>query len=93
MKNAVFWDVAPCDSCQNRLFGGTYRVQHQGDKNRRNMNNVFLRNVFRLLVAATIPTSPILTIPMMDAIHSSETSVLTETTRRRIAEDVCLLRC
>jgi hypothetical protein len=23
MKNAVFWDVIPCDSCQNRRFGGT----------------------------------------------------------------------
>jgi hypothetical protein len=25
MKNAVFWDVAPCRSCVNRRFGGTYR--------------------------------------------------------------------
>jgi hypothetical protein len=23
MKNAVFWDVTPCDSCKNRCFGGT----------------------------------------------------------------------
>jgi hypothetical protein len=23
MKNAVSWDVTPCDSCMNRLFGGT----------------------------------------------------------------------
>jgi hypothetical protein len=23
MKNAVFWDVAPCRSCVNRRFGGT----------------------------------------------------------------------
>jgi hypothetical protein len=22
MKNAVFWDVAPCRSCVNRSFGG-----------------------------------------------------------------------
>jgi hypothetical protein len=22
MKNAVFWDVTPCDSCKNRRFGG-----------------------------------------------------------------------
>jgi hypothetical protein len=26
MKNAVFWDVAPCSSCVNRRFGGTYRI-------------------------------------------------------------------
>jgi hypothetical protein len=25
MKNAVFWDVAPCRSCVNRRFGWTYR--------------------------------------------------------------------
>jgi hypothetical protein len=23
MKNAVFWDVTPCDCCKNRRFGGT----------------------------------------------------------------------
>jgi hypothetical protein len=23
MKNGVFWDVMPCDSCKNRRFGGT----------------------------------------------------------------------
>jgi hypothetical protein len=23
MKNGVFWDVTPCDSCKNRRFGGT----------------------------------------------------------------------
>jgi hypothetical protein len=26
MKNAVIWDVAPCTSCVNRHFGGTYRL-------------------------------------------------------------------
>jgi hypothetical protein len=34
MKNGVFWDVTPCGSCRNRRFGGTYRLLHQGDKNR-----------------------------------------------------------
>jgi hypothetical protein len=24
MKNCVFWDITPCDSCKNRRFGGTY---------------------------------------------------------------------
>jgi hypothetical protein len=27
MKKAAFWDVAPCISCVNRRFGGTYRLQ------------------------------------------------------------------
>jgi hypothetical protein len=31
MKNAVFWDVAPCGSCKNRRFGGMWRL-HQGIK-------------------------------------------------------------
>jgi hypothetical protein len=32
MKNAVFWDVAPCRSCVNRLFGRTHRFHLQGRK-------------------------------------------------------------
>jgi hypothetical protein len=32
MKNAVFCDVAPCRSCVNRRFGGTYRLHVQGRK-------------------------------------------------------------
>jgi hypothetical protein len=32
MKNAVFWDVAPCRSCVNRRLGGTYRLYLQGRK-------------------------------------------------------------
>jgi hypothetical protein len=31
-KNAVFWDVAPCRSCGNRCFRGTYRLHLQGRK-------------------------------------------------------------
>jgi hypothetical protein len=38
VKNAIFWDVTPCGSCKNRRFGGTYRLHHQGDKNRRARN-------------------------------------------------------
>jgi hypothetical protein len=32
MKDAVFWDVAPCRSCVNRRFGGTYHLHLQGGK-------------------------------------------------------------
>jgi hypothetical protein len=28
MKNAVFWDVTPCDFCENQRFGETCRL-HQ----------------------------------------------------------------
>jgi hypothetical protein len=33
-KNGIFWDVMLHGSCKNRRFGGTYRLLHQGDKNR-----------------------------------------------------------
>jgi hypothetical protein len=34
LKNGVFWVVTPCGSFKNRRFGGTWRLLHQGDKNR-----------------------------------------------------------
>jgi hypothetical protein len=39
-KNAVNWDVEMCDSYKNRVFGGTHRLHHQGDKNRRIRNKL-----------------------------------------------------
>jgi hypothetical protein len=39
MKNGVFWVVTPCGSCKNRRFRGTWRLLHQGDKNRCTRNN------------------------------------------------------
>jgi hypothetical protein len=38
MKNAVFWDVAPCRYFVNWRFGGTYRLHLQGIINPRAMN-------------------------------------------------------
>jgi hypothetical protein len=35
MKNATFWDVAPCGSSNNRRFGGTCRLFLQNRKNTR----------------------------------------------------------
>jgi hypothetical protein len=37
MKNAVFWDVAPCSSCVNQRFGGTYLLHLQGRKIRNDL--------------------------------------------------------
>jgi hypothetical protein len=30
MKNAAFWDVVPCGSCENPRFGGTCHFHLQG---------------------------------------------------------------
>jgi hypothetical protein len=61
MKNAVFWDVAPCRSYVNRRFGGTYRLHLHGRKivNRKffypeDGGDTFLRNV----VSHKIYTAP-----------------------------------
>jgi hypothetical protein len=33
MKNAIFWDVAPCDSCKNRRFRGMSALKRETSRN------------------------------------------------------------
>jgi hypothetical protein len=85
MKNSIFLNVTPCGSCKNRYFRGTYRFHHKGDQNQQ--ATVFLRSVLRLLFGVNVPSSPILAALIMEAIRSSEMSVLTKASRRNIPEE------
>jgi hypothetical protein len=68
---------------KSRRFGGTYGVNYHDD-----MFGHIHRSVLRFLVTASLlPCSTILVTLMMEAIDSSEMSVLTRATRHHFPED------
>jgi hypothetical protein len=83
MKNDVFWDMAPCTSCVNRRFGGTYRLHLQGRKIPERGSRVS-----RWLQTAHAGSSLTdFSTLKLKASRSSETSVHTRSTRRQIPEN------
>jgi hypothetical protein len=73
MKNAAFWDVAPCGSCENPRFGGTCHLHLQGGRT----DCCLLYVSSRLTLSLTRVISSTL---KMEASLSSETSVYNKPT-------------
>jgi hypothetical protein len=86
MTNAVFWDVRRMvpiiTDVSECLSASNIRVKTIGE-----LGTTLAVTVRRLLVTANVPSSSILVTLMMEAIRSSETSVLTRATRRDIPEN------
>jgi hypothetical protein len=84
MKNAVFWDMAPCRYCVNRRFRGTYRLHLQGTKIR--PGGTSLSRCLQPPAHAGSSLADFCTLKM-EAIRSSKTSVYKVFTRCHIPED------
>jgi hypothetical protein len=85
MKNAVFWDVAPCRSCGNQHFGGAYRLHLQGRKSHEQGTSV--SGWLQTHAGFSLTDIPAV---KMEAICSSETSIHTRSTWRHIPQDSIL---
>jgi hypothetical protein len=81
MKNDIEWDVKPCGSWKNRPFEGRYHLHLQDDRNRRRCMR------WLLVTANVVPSSLILVTLMMEALRSSEMSVLIRATWHNVLKE------
>jgi hypothetical protein len=72
----IFWEMTPCGSYKNRRFGGSYRLHIQG---------VWVQTSTERVVSSCIDSDSYTL--KMEAIRSSETSVLIRATRQYFPED------
>jgi hypothetical protein len=92
MKSTIFWDITPCSPLKvNRHFGGKYRLNLQGRKNKPSKkpawNQVASRDCFHAGFLLGLFSNL-----KMGGICSSEISLdFQRTTRRYIPEDITLL--
>jgi hypothetical protein len=81
MMIIIFWEMTPSGSYKNRRFGGSYRLHLQSERVRagteRNSELLYKRRL-EVFFEFTLK---------MEAIRSSETSVLIRATRRHLPED------
>jgi hypothetical protein len=58
MTKAVWWGVTPWESCKNRRFRGTYRLNNQSGKNQKAKNNGSSKCILLTLFLARLFLSP-----------------------------------
>jgi hypothetical protein len=87
MMIIIFWEMTPWGSYKNRRFGGSYRLHLQGARVRVvTERSCKLLYRHRLVEERSVICSHSCTLKM-EAIRSSETSVLIRATRRHLPED------